>query len=143
MEVLIGADGGVDPGTAFCIEPHTNSTTQVEYCPSWAGGRGKSATGSSGFNRSAGKWYQVDILSATASAVKIDLSQLPSGSTAPAGVRYAWGVFDCCNTGDSMLYVTGGCTAACPITSTTSLPANPFMSKIENGKCACVAPQVC
>lgn len=33
--------------------------------------------------------------------------------------------------------------AECPIMSSSGLPANPFKAKIEQGKCSCVAPQVC
>jgi hypothetical protein len=33
--------------------------------------------------------------------------------------------------------------AECPIMSSSGLPANPFQAKIEQGKCSCVAPQVC
>ena len=63
--------------------------------------------------------------------------------TTPAAVRYSWGVYECCNTGDVDLYVSKGCDAACPITSSTLLPANPFIAKLVGGKCSCVAPQVC
>ena len=61
------------------------------------------------------------------------------------GRRYAWGIFDCCNTGDPLLYVSKPCTNACPITSDgpANFPANPFIAKLAGGKCSCIAPQVC
>ena len=83
----------------------------------------------------------MDITSATATSVNVDLSKL--NGKQPVGVRYSWGVFDCCNVGDPLLYVSKPCDTACPITSSTLLPANPFMAKLVGGKCSCVAPQVC
>jgi hypothetical protein len=137
VEVLIG-QGGADGSAAFCVEPITNSSTMEEYCPSWAGPPAAGA----GFDSTAGKWFQVDIASATASSVTVDLSKL--NGTAPVAIRYSWGIFDCCNTGDPLLYISKPCDDACPITTSASLlPANPFIAKIENGKCSCIAPQVC
>jgi hypothetical protein len=130
--VLIGQDGK-DGSSAFCVEPSMNGTQ--EYCPPWAG------PPPTGYNSNAGKWFQVDIVSSTASSVTADLSKL--NGTVPAAIRYAWGVFDCCDTGDPMLYVSKPCDNACPITSSTLLPANPFIAKLAGGKCSCVAPQVC
>ena len=135
VEVLVG-QGGADGSAAFCVEPQTDPKTQTASCPVWAGG----AT-SGKFNSHAGKWVQVDLVSSTTSSVTIDLSKL--NGTAPVAVRYAWGVFDCCNSGDPMTDYTKSCDATCPITSSTLLPANPFMAKIVGGKCSCVAPQVC
>jgi hypothetical protein len=113
----------------------TNSTSHQDFCPPWAG------PPTAGYDRSAGKWFEVDIISATTSSVTVDLTKL--NGTAPAAVRYSWGLFDCCNAGDPMLYVSKPCDNACPITSTANLPANPFMAKLVDGKCSCVAPQVC
>jgi hypothetical protein len=134
VEVLVG-QGGADGTSAFCVEPMVNDTTMQEYCPPWAG------PPTTGYSSAAGKWFQVDILSATASSVTVDLSAL--NGTAPVAIRYAWGIFDCCNTGDPMLYIGKPCDNACPITSSTLLPANPFMAKLVGGKCSCIAPQVC
>ena len=50
VEVLIG-QGGADGSTAFCVEPALNGTQ--EYCPPWAG------SPAGGYNRDAGKWFQV------------------------------------------------------------------------------------
>jgi len=134
VEVLIGRDGA-DGSAAFCIEPMTNSSTMEEYCPPWAG------PPDTAYDGKAGMWLEVDIISAGASSVKVDLSKL--NGTKPAGVRYSWGIFDCCNTGDPMLYVSKPCDNACPITSSKNLPANPFIAKLIDGKCSCIAPQVC
>jgi hypothetical protein len=89
--------------------------------------------------------YQVDVVSATATSVTVDLADVMKSTkgNAPAAVRYSWGVFDCCNTGDSMLYIGKPCDNPCPITSSSSLPANPFIAKLVDGKCSCVPPQVC
>jgi hypothetical protein len=140
FEVLVGsapAPGG-SAEQAFCVEPMTNGTTRVEYCPSWAGGAG---AGAAPYNGTAGRWHTVDIVSASASSVTVDLADL--NGTVPVAVRYSWGIFDCCNTGDEMLYIGKPCGNACPITSSTLLPANPFIAKLVDGKCSCVAPQVC
>ena len=90
----------------------------------------------------AGVWMLVDVKSKSLSSVSLDLSRLPAGA-APLALRYAWD-----NDKDSCCQSTGptaSCPpAACPIyETTTGLPGNPFMAKIENGKCQCVAPQVC
>lgn len=122
---------GADGSAAFCVEPHN-----ITYCPSWAGGHG------GGYNSHSGKWTQVDITSSTSTSVTLDLSKL-NGSAMPVAVRYAWGIFDCCNTGDPLLYLSKPCDDACPITSSTLLPANPFIAEITAGKCKCVAPMVC
>lgn len=133
LEVLIGEEGGADGSDAFCIEP----SAEPQSCPSWAG------ASPGGYNSSAGRWISVDITSATASSVTVDLT--PLNGTVPVGVRYAWDVFDCCNAGDPMLYVSKSCDNPCPITTAAlpQLPANPFMAKLVDGKCSCVAPQVC
>ena len=135
VEVLVG-QGSNDGSAAFCIEPLANGTEG--YCPPWAGG----PVDPSKYDADAGRWVAVDILSADATSVGVDLSKLPAGKTAVA-VRYSWGVFDCCNTGDPMLYVDKPCDNACPITSSSNFPANPFIAKIVGRACSCVAPQVC
>mmetsp|Transcript_25441 Transcript_25441/g.76691 ORF Transcript_25441/g.76691 Transcript_25441/m.76691 type:complete len:695 (-) Transcript_25441:14-2098(-) len=134
LEVLIG-QGGADGTAAFCVEPIVNSSTMQEYCPPWAG------PPVIGYNPAAGKWYQVDITAASTSSVTADLSKL-NGSI-PVAVRYSWGVFDCCDTDDPLLYISKPCDNNCPITSSSLFPANPFIAKLVDGKCSCVAPQVC
>eukprot|EP00911_Craspedida_sp_UC1_P001988 UC1_evm1s1532 len=124
--------------SAFCVEPITDPTTGALYCPTWAGGSGNDGT----YNASAGTWITVDITSATANSVTVDLGAL--NGSAPTGVRYSWGIFECCNAGDPTLYVQRPCNDSCPITAKGSgLPANPFIAKITAGKCECIAPQVC
>lgn len=60
------------------------------------------------------------------------------------GLRYAWSIVNCCDMSDPDLYVTKPCgPASCPIMSTSDFPANPFLAKIVNGKCECIAPQMC
>ena len=133
VEVLVGQDGG-DGSAAFCLEPMTNQSG--DYCPAWAGGSPNS------FNRTAGKWVEVDITAVTDTAVSVDLGEI--NGTTPAAIRYSWGVFDCCNTGDRTRYVSKPCDDACPISSSPNrLPANPFMARIVDGKCSCVPPQIC
>ena len=123
----------------FCIEGATNSTTKERYCPTWAGGNGKPTNASldggwtTGLNISMG---------ADGASISVDLSTL--NGTAPTAVRYAWSIVNCCDMNDPNLYVTHGCTTgACPIMSSSNLPANPFLAKIVGGKCKCIAPQVC
>jgi hypothetical protein len=87
-------------------------------------------------------WVLVDIVSKSASSITLDLSNL-HGAT-PLALRYAWG-----NTRDACCRVNLNATercvpASCPIWDEMSgLPANPFLAQIVNGKCRCVAPQVC
>jgi hypothetical protein len=57
--------------------------------------------------------------------------------------RYAWGIIDCCDLNDPSTFTSKSCIANCPIMASSGLPGNPFIAKIEGGKCACVAPQVC
>eukprot|EP01051_Picozoa_sp_SAG22_P013422 SAG22_NODE_1501_length_4280_cov_1.812963_1_plen_310_part_00 len=141
VEVLIGqsggaaASGGGGADAAFCVEPIGTSTGGVT-CPPWAGPPDGTA-----YDASAGRWFAVDIVSATSSSVTVDLAKL--NGTKPAAIRYSWGVFDCCNASDPDLYVGKPCDNACPITSSSNLPANPFIAKLTNGKCDCIAPQVC
>ena len=75
-------------------------------------------------------------------SVVVDLTLL-NGSI-PVAVRYAWGI-NCCKTGEENQGIAFPCPLkSCPIVSSTSmLPANPFMAKIIRGKCKCIAPQVC
>lgn len=135
MEVLVG-EGGADGSAAFCVEPSVDPGTLQQYCPTWAGAP------AGPYNSSAGKWLEVDIVSATASSVTVDLG--PLNGSAPVAVRYAWGIFDCCDAGDPLLFVSKPCNSTCPITASPSgLPANPFIARIAGGKCSCVAPQVC
>jgi sialate O-acetylesterase len=88
-------------------------------------------------------WVKVDITSASSTSVTVDLSKLPSGSK-PVAIRYAWGNDD----GDSCCIPAGPtepCVpASCPLWDPKSaLPANPFIAKIDGGKCKCIPPQVC
>jgi len=100
-EVLVSSQEGGDASAAFCLEPLSNASTGGEYCPSWARSRSSSSP-TAPYNSRAGKWLTVDITSATASSVTIDLA--PLHGKKPAGVRYSWGIFDCCDAGDPMLY---------------------------------------
>jgi hypothetical protein len=88
-------------------------------------------------------WVQVDVKASTDTSVTVDLSKLPPGATAIA-IRYAWGNDDsdsCCIPAGP----TEPCVpASCPLWDPKStLPANPFIAKIDSGKCKCIPPQVC
>lgn len=130
----------------FCMEAIcvTNTTTgqcekNVETCPTWAGGDNSIVpAGTLDSN-----WIQLNYTLATSgTAINVDLT--PLGGLAPTAIRYTWGIFDCCDHTDPNLYVTHGCLAGCPLTSSvTQLPANPFQAKIVNGVCSCIAPQMC
>ena len=134
VEVLVSEDGS-DATPAFCVEPQGNGNTSA--CPTWAGG-----SASVPYNASAGTWFEVDILSGDDSSVTVDLTEL--NGTAPVAVRYSWDTLDCCNRGDEKKFISEPCDDACPITTATLLPANPFIATLDsNGKCACVPPQVC
>jgi hypothetical protein len=147
----------------FCMEAVPagyNETTgqalpDMYYCPTWAGGRGPSyVLNTSNMNTQRGGhfngesrgfdtgWVELDFVAHGPTSIKVDLSPL-QGKT-PTAVRYAWGIYDCCDLTDPMLWVTHPCIAECPIYSGDGMfPANPFLAKIEEGKCECVAPQIC
>lgn len=126
--------------SSFCIEPIPVNTSQRGsplYCPPWAGGTPDSdnATLNTG-------WISLNISVASASTIAVDLT--PLNGMQPTSVRYAWGVLSCCDPTDKLLYVTHPCgPAPCPVMSSSGLPANPFISRIVNGNCVCVPPQVC
>jgi hypothetical protein len=141
----------------------------VQYCPTWAGGDGVTHYPTHVNNNNIGgavqeeqvgaakptppppppppvtldsQWIMLNYtLGADGNSLEVDLS--PLNGSVPTAVRYAWGIFDCCDYSDDNLYITHGCIANCPIMSSSALPANPFMAKITGGKCQCVAPQVC
>ena len=76
------------------------------------------------------------------SSVTVDLARL--NGTVPVAVRYSWDTLDCCNRDNGKKFISEPCDEACPITTASLLPANPFIAKLDgNGKCACVPPQVC
>lgn len=83
-------------------------------------------------------WVSVDVQQASPTSLSVDLSKTQGVAF---GIRYAW-TGDCCDKRPA----TG---AACPIASCplmgqqSQLPANPFIARIENGRCQCVAPQRC
>lgn len=123
----------------FCVEVVKVNNTNT--CPSWAGG--SSVTNTSMLGGPDVGWMPVNMSLTSTSAVTGDLSSLMGA--APTAVRYAWGTSECCDKTDPKLYVDYPCgPAACPIMMKTApFPANPFIAKIVDGKCECVAPQTC
>jgi len=84
-------------------------------------------------------WQEVDIVSASATSLTVDLTQ---SSGVAFAIRYGWDG-DCCSQ-DHGKDGSQCPPASCPVMSkTTGHPANPFVAKIVNGKCECLAPQVC
>ena len=142
--------------TLFCLEPQCvlNATTgacahivpsnprsgYAYYCPTWAGGDGVTVLPQGLFGSG---WTTLNFTAAAGGAAAIAVDLTPLGGLAPTAVRYAWGAVDCCDHSDPNLYVQYGCIAQCPIMSSSGLPANPFMAKVVDGSCQCVAPQVC
>ena len=128
----------------FCMEPQPvfdasgKPIPGLVECPTWAGGNGQAVSTSSNLDQD---WIWLNFTLASPTSVQVDLT--PLNGSMPTAVRYAWGITDCCDYTDPTLFVTHGCIATCPIMSTSGLPANPFQAKIVNGKCECVAPQVC
>lgn len=89
-------------------------------------------------------WQFVNVKSASDTSVVVDLSTL-NGSQ-PVAIRYAWQSFSCCQAqGNTAIGISEPCSIEkCPIMSKSlNLPANPFIAKIMNGKCECLAPQKC
>lgn len=125
----------------FCMEATKDSNGNT-ICPTWAGGTGNPINTTT--TQLDGGWTTgLDItLAADGASISVDLS--PLNGTAPTSVRYAWSIVNCCDMNDPDLYVTKPCApGSCPIMSSSSLPANPFLAKIVDGKCECIAPQVC
>ena len=126
-------------GRCANINPANPREGPAFYCPSWAGGDNATVFPQGALDSG---WVQLNFTAAASgTAVVVDLA--PLKGAAPTAVRYASGVVDCCDHSDPTLYVTHGCIAQCPITSTSGLPGNPFQAKIVGGACECVAPQVC
>jgi hypothetical protein len=96
-------------------------------------------------------WITVDI-SAGTSPGTIDVDLAKAGGQPIFGLRYAWGLGhgpagNCCAGNENASSVPCPL-VSCPLMATWSagdvtLPANPFMAHIVNGKCQCVKPQVC
>jgi len=122
----------------FCMEAlPCPDDPKKQCCSSWAGGSDTYTNATSLDNG----WTMLNFTLASKTSIKVDLSTL--NNAVPTAVRYAWGILDCCDYSDPELYVSHGCIAACPIMSSSNLPANPFQAKIVSGKCQCLAPQVC
>eukprot|EP00038_Savillea_parva_P008482 m.177256 g.177256 ORF g.177256 m.177256 type:complete len:720 (-) comp14315_c0_seq1:22-2181(-) len=148
--------------SSFCWEylnVNMSNHTSPVFCPTWAGGVGQSVTkpapagrfptfGGSGmtptndpnmFNEG---WINLPITAGpTDTSITVDLT--PLNGAIPTAVQYAWGLVDCCDLNDPTIYASHDCIANCPVVASGGLPANPFIAAIKNGKCACVAPQVC
>ena len=126
-------------GRCANINPANPREGVAMYCPSWAGGDNATVFPVGALDSG---WLQLNYTAAASgTAVVVDLA--PLKGAAPTAVRYAWGMVDCCDHTDPTLYVSHGCIAQCPITSSSGLPANPFQAKVVGGACTCVAPQVC
>ena len=106
-------------------------------------GQGRACTddgsGGAGPNATDSGWVYVDVAQASASAVTVDLAR--SGGVA-YGIRYAMADETCCA---HYAPTSAPCpVGSCPLVGRASrLPANPFMARIEGGKCVCIPPQVC
>lgn len=131
--------------SAFCVEPqhaNTSNSSSPLVCPSYMGG--SSITNSSKLDPSLRAGWQSVNISVGSDGQSIVADLTPLNGLTPIAVRYAWGVSECCDKTDPMMYVTKTCgPAACPIMGSSGLPANPWIAEIAGGKCRCVAPQVC
>merc|ERR1711959_45181 len=84
-------------------------------------------------------WRDVDVASAGPTSVTVDLAK--SGGVAYA-IRYGWDG-GCCSP-EATVNGDPCPSASCPLTSHfAGLPANPFLARIEGGRCKCLEPQVC
>jgi hypothetical protein len=145
---------GVPNGTRL---EHCGSVVQEWYCPDGLGPEAirppQAPTLSAGLGgvpphnpyENPPNWVTVNITRKSKTEVSIDLSSL--NGVAPAAVRYAWGNTKdscCANAGDKLIGISKPCSAkACPIMSSSGLPANPFFSFIVDGRCKCLEPQQC
>ena len=129
----------------FCMEEKVVydgfGTKQVRYyCPDWAGGTKEQQMIPIDKPYQEG-WIQLNFTKHNSNTIHVDLS--PLNGSAPTAIRYAWGIIDCCDHTDPALFVTHPCIANCPIQAKSGLPANPFKARIDDGKCKCIAPQIC
>ena len=147
--------------SSFCLEVQpldpSNASSPV-YCPTWAGGVGKSDTrpasvgrfptfGGSGMtpdsdpNQFNQGWINLPLAKgSTSSSVTVDLS--PLKGAVPTAVKYAWGILNCCDITDPTTFTSKDCIANCPVMGSTGLPANPFIAKIA-GKRERLAAHMC
>lgn len=132
----------VNATTGGCahVDPHNPRSPVAYVCPTWAGGDGTTVLPAGVLDSG---WTMLNFTAAPGDATAVVVDLAPLGGAAPTAVRYAWGVLDCCDHTDAGLYVTHGCVAACPLMSSSGLPANPFLARVVGGACECVAPQVC
>ena len=127
--------------TLFCLQTAAGPTRSDTLCRD--DGTGKSVmhpgVGSSVFS-SLDTWPMVNINTAGASSITADISSLGD----IYGIRYAFfeNEYDsCCGRNDP---TSDPCPlATCPLKSSSGLPATPFIARVVNGKCECIAPQVC
>merc|ERR1712232_1515864 len=87
-------------------------------------------------------WVTVDVAaSSSQTSVIIDLT---NSSGVAFAVRYAWHGTCCVESNEKHGGIIPCPLESCPIfAEDAKLPANPFIAKIVNGKCKCIAPQVC
>ena len=123
----------------FCMQ--TNGQGSSAVCIDDGTGE---ATGPGPWDDLEKTWVAVDIAQAGPHTITVDLAK--AGGKAFA-IRYAWqvggprGGYCCTERPPSADPCPVG---SCPLMSAPSrLPANPFIAKIVDGKCECLAPQVC
>ena len=96
-------------------------------------------------------WIRVNISLASTSAHEIEIDLSPLRGAPVFAVRYAWGVKTarskepiCCSDPEGLLGVSKPCREGlCPIMASGGLPANPFLARVVDGRCECIAPQRC
>lgn len=97
-------------------------------------------------------WVRVNISLASTSAHEIEIDLSPLRGSPVFAVRYAWGVKTarskepvcCSDPDDPQLGVSKPCREGmCPIMASGGLPANPFLARVVDGRCECIAPQTC
>jgi len=136
MEVLVNPD-------AFCVQTRYENGKMI--CIDDGSGSVPPSGGSDPYSPGSGAWMPVDIESAGAAEVRVNLTK--AGGVAHA-IRYAWDG-TCCSNDPSVVNADGAPRKACPVASCpivgneTLLPADPFIARIINGKCECLSPDVC
>jgi len=102
-----------------------------------------------------GTWVALNIALGPAGSSSVSVDLAPLGGRAPQAIKYAWGatggrpndadVICCQSLGAAAECVPAQCPifVAQPLAPFGGHPANPFLAKIEGGKCVCPTPQVC
>ena len=127
--------------TLFCLQTAAGTSRDNSVCNDDGSGKAVPHPFTSGVFDSLDTWPMVNVEASGTASIVADVTGYEGKVF---GVRYAWmqGYNGCCGLHPP---TSGSCPlSSCPLKGSISkLPVTPFVAKIENGKCKCIAPQVC